>query len=252
MRRAPYMGVNNHPPHLTSMDLLTPAAPAAHYALLSPAPYSSTRNTSALLLRCVLIEICPPGAMQQSARRTKKGTNLRLASGSGCWRSTRWGPCVAHAPLPAMLTFSLQDYVLRAKDFNSKKQRLKALQQKATTKNPDEFYFQMHSSSVKARPSATIHYHLALLLSRAPQNGVHRDDTGTSLDVDQVRLFKSQDANYVHSKLAAETNVIHSLILPFTLLQYFQLCGCHERFILFDQPCRRKSSGLNPRCISSA
>jgi hypothetical protein len=36
---------------------------------------------------------------------------------------------------------------------------------------------------------------------------VHRDDTGTSLDVDQLRLFKSQDANYVHSKLAAETHV---------------------------------------------
>ena len=51
-----------------------------------------------------------------------------------------------------MLTLLLQDYVLRAKDFNSKKQRLKALQQKATTKNPDEFYFQMHSSSVKVRP----------------------------------------------------------------------------------------------------
>lgn len=46
----------------------------------------------------------------------------------------------------------LQDYVLRAKDFNSKKQRLKALQQKASSKNPDEFYFQMHSSSLKARP----------------------------------------------------------------------------------------------------
>ena len=52
----------------------------------------------------------------------------------------------------ALLTVYVQDYVLRAKDFNSKKQRLKALQQKATTKNPDEFYFQMHSSSMKVRP----------------------------------------------------------------------------------------------------
>jgi U3 small nucleolar RNA-associated protein 11 len=43
----------------------------------------------------------------------------------------------------------LQDYVLRAKDFNFKKQRLKALQQKAATKNPDEFYFHMQSSSLK-------------------------------------------------------------------------------------------------------
>ena len=46
-----------------------------------------------------------------------------------------------------------QDYVLRAKDFNSKKQRLKALQQKATAKNPDEFYFHMHSSSMKVGQS---------------------------------------------------------------------------------------------------
>ena len=55
----------------------------------------------------------------------------------------------AHVCIAAYLTLTLQDYVLRAKDFNFKKQRLKALQQKATTKNPDEFYFQMHSSSSK-------------------------------------------------------------------------------------------------------
>lgn len=108
----------------------------------------------------------------------------------------------------------LQDYVLRAKDFNSKKQRLKALQQKATTKNPDEFYFQMHSSSMKARRCPSVH--LLLFFSHILQNGVHRDETGTSLGMDEVRLLKSQDSGYVLSKLQAETNVM--LLAAFLLL----------------------------------
>lgn len=36
-----------------------------------------------------------------------------------------------------------KDYVLRAKDYNSKKERIKKLKQKASERNRDEFYFGM-------------------------------------------------------------------------------------------------------------
>jgi len=36
-----------------------------------------------------------------------------------------------------------KDYVLRAKDYNSKKERIRKLKQKASERNKDEFYFGM-------------------------------------------------------------------------------------------------------------
>ncbi|KAL6413225.1 cgi-94 protein [Ilyonectria robusta] len=57
------------------------------------------------------------------------------------------GPPHAHpAILPAPATDSAsQDYTLRAKDFNKKKAQLKALREKASERNEDEFYFGMLS-----------------------------------------------------------------------------------------------------------
>ncbi|KAK6539403.1 hypothetical protein TWF694_009628 [Orbilia ellipsospora] len=42
-----------------------------------------------------------------------------------------------------------RDYALRAKDYNSKKLRLKTLKSKATDRNPDEFYFGMVNASTR-------------------------------------------------------------------------------------------------------
>lgn len=42
-----------------------------------------------------------------------------------------------------------KDYVLRAKDYHSKQDRLKALREKAYFRNEDEFYFGMINSQVK-------------------------------------------------------------------------------------------------------
>lgn len=46
-----------------------------------------------------------------------------------------------------------KDYVLRAKDFHKKEKRLKALREKASYKNPDEFYFGM----IKSKTSVSKH-----------------------------------------------------------------------------------------------
>jgi hypothetical protein len=44
-----------------------------------------------------------------------------------------------------------KDYVLRAKDYHSKQERLKAFREKAYFENPDEFYFKMINSKTKVR-----------------------------------------------------------------------------------------------------
>ena len=44
-----------------------------------------------------------------------------------------------------------KDYVKRAKDHNKKKDRLRLLQEKASMRNPDEFYFKMIGNNTKVR-----------------------------------------------------------------------------------------------------
>lgn len=71
-----------------------------------------------------------------------------------------------------------KDYIARARDFNAKKQRLKALAEKAMYKNPDEFYFKMTSSKTV--------------------KGVHKESReGKEYDEDVLKLMKSQDLAYV-------------------------------------------------------
>ena len=60
-----------------------------------------------------------------------------------------------------------KDYVVRAKAFHSKENRIKALRKKAENRNPDEFYFKMLSS--KTRES--INCMLAVEMHAAPPAG---------------------------------------------------------------------------------
>ena len=75
-----------------------------------------------------------------------------------------------------------KDYQVRAKDFHKKQDYLRKLRKKAAEKNPDEFYFKMHNSELR--------------------KGKHKDlnEGGKALDVDTVKLMKTQDLNYIHHR----------------------------------------------------
>lgn len=81
-----------------------------------------------------------------------------------------------------------KDYVHRARDYKSKKDRIKKLREKAAFRNKDEFYFGM----VKAKT----------------RGGVHLQDRGNeALSVDVVKLLKTQDLGYVKMQIAQDENV---------------------------------------------
>jgi U3 small nucleolar RNA-associated protein 11 len=99
-------------------------------------------------------------------------------------RSTRYAasfsPSYSH-------THTSQDYSARAKDFNFKKAKLKALRQKATNKNLDEFYFGMLS---RKGPVST---------GKNTTGTVNGDRGNTQLDQEAVRLLKTQDLGYIRT-----------------------------------------------------
>ncbi|KAI0285297.1 small-subunit processome [Russula aff. rugulosa BPL654] len=85
-----------------------------------------------------------------------------------------------------------KDYVLRARDYHSKQDRIKRLRQKAAERNKDEFYFGMNRERT--------------------QGGVHVQDRGNaSLPVDMVKILKTQDENYVRTMRAAGLKKIEKL-----------------------------------------
>eukprot|EP00736_Rhodelphis_marinus_P008316 Rmarinus@m.20994 len=84
-----------------------------------------------------------------------------------------------------------KDYVLRAKDYHFKQKRLSKLQEKASFRNPDEFYHEMIHSRVR--------------------EGVHRKNAAPSIEAGTLKILKSQDYGYVSHKLATERNKIERL-----------------------------------------
>ncbi|CAI2174455.1 14636_t:CDS:2 [Funneliformis geosporum] len=73
-----------------------------------------------------------------------------------------------------------KDYVLRARDYHSKQDRLKAMREKAYFRNPDEFYFKMINSKTK--------------------DGVHVLEHDSALSGEAIKLMKSQDLSYVKTQ----------------------------------------------------
>lgn len=81
-----------------------------------------------------------------------------------------------------------KDYVHRARDYNSKKARIKKLREKAAFRNKDEFYFGM----VKGKT----------------EKGVHIQDRGNeALSVDVVKLLKTQDMGYIKMQISQDEKV---------------------------------------------
>jgi U3 small nucleolar RNA-associated protein 11 len=81
-----------------------------------------------------------------------------------------------------------KDYVVRARDYNKKKKRLQALQEKARFRNPDEFYMKMQNMATK--------------------RGVHTNLGEDSIDADTLKLFKTQDLSYITLKKQSEQTKI--------------------------------------------
>ncbi|KAJ1832202.1 hypothetical protein LPJ63_003704 [Coemansia sp. RSA 2711] len=84
-----------------------------------------------------------------------------------------------------------KDYVLRAQDYKEKQRVLKRLRERAATRNPDEFYFNMERSQVK--------------------DGVHVEDRRTALSAEVQRLMDTQDVTYVKMQRDINRNKIEKL-----------------------------------------
>lgn len=73
-----------------------------------------------------------------------------------------------------------KDYKKRAEDYHKKEDRIKAMQEKAAMRNPDEFYFGMNTSRIK--------------------EGKHRSmasEEARKLPPEMVMLMKDQDLSYI-------------------------------------------------------
>jgi U3 small nucleolar RNA-associated protein 11 len=82
-----------------------------------------------------------------------------------------------------------KDYVQRAKNYHSKEKRILALKRRASMRNPDEFYFGMHSTKTVG--------------------GVHvkaREDV-PQLSGEELALLKTQDRAYVQTIISGERKV---------------------------------------------
>lgn len=81
-----------------------------------------------------------------------------------------------------------KDYVKRARDYNSKQDRLRTMQLKAAFRNPDEFYFRMNTTRT--------------------EDGVHVSENnhfnGKALTADALKVLKTQDVAYLHLKRAVD------------------------------------------------
>ncbi len=86
-----------------------------------------------------------------------------------------------------------KDYVLRHRDYESKKARIQTLKEKARDRNPDEFYFGMINEKTKKGVV------------------VHERGTAKPLDEEMLKLFKTQDENYLRTVARQERRRIQIL-----------------------------------------
>ena len=101
-----------------------------------------------------------------------------------------------------------KDYQKRAKDYNKKKAVLKSLRQKAADRNEDEFYFGMMS---RKGPGA------AITRGKAFTGNVDGDRGNKAMDMDTVRLLKTQDLGYIRTMRNVAAKELRALEERFVL-----------------------------------
>lgn len=85
------------------------------------------------------------------------------------------------------ILITVQDYSLRAKDYNTKKAKLKRLEEKARDRNPDEFHFGMMGDKNRVQ-------------GRHGRGTVGRDSAAArGLSHDAIKLLKTQDKGYLRT-----------------------------------------------------
>lgn len=101
-----------------------------------------------------------------------------------------------------------KDYQKRAKDYNKKKAVLKSLRQKAADRNEDEFYFGMMS---RKGPGSSIKR------GKTFSGEVEGDRGNRAMDVDTVRLLKTQDLGYIRTMRNVAAKEVRTLQERFVL-----------------------------------
>ena len=94
-----------------------------------------------------------------------------------------------------------KDYRIRATDYHGKQDRLRAMQQRAAMRNPDEFYFGMQQAVVDTN-----------------NNGRHRRTAeaerqkfAQEVGVDTIRIMKDQDLSYVRMQQQKDAKKVEQL-----------------------------------------
>jgi len=95
-----------------------------------------------------------------------------------------------------------KDYKQRAVDYHRKEDRIRAMKLKASTRNPDEFYFGMHNSKTDAT------------------SGKHRStsDDYRHLSPELIKVMKDQDLSYVRMQKQRDTKKAEKLRASLHLL----------------------------------
>jgi len=122
-----------------------------------------------------------------------------------------------------------KDYIKRARDYQSKQRRLRALKTKAVLKNPDEFYFGMKNATIKDGA-----YISTKVKSRPTQ--------------EQLKIMKTQDIGYLTLKKSAEMKKIERLQ---SSLHFLDTAGPKKEIKIKENNAKQYKSNLSENLINS-
>ncbi|VDD90259.1 unnamed protein product [Enterobius vermicularis] len=127
-----------------------------------------------------------------------------------------------------------KDYILRARDYNEKKRKLRFLRRKALDRNPDEFHYHMVRSELRVNLLWKSLICLVFVWVFALKiDGVHHDitpepDEDTKL---QKKLSNIQDLKYLRHRLNVENKKIEKLKATLHLADMNAFKSTHTIFV---------------------